>query len=69
MQAVRYDEGTGEGPPSLVFSFLQLILIIVRPFDVTIPVPRGQEEAAREIVRALGGSSGQGTRSRRVANS
>ena len=58
MQAVRYDEGTGEGPPSLVFSFLQLILVIVRPFDVTIPVPRGQEERAREIVRALGGSSG-----------
>jgi hypothetical protein len=58
MQAVRYDEGTGSGPPSLVFSFLQLILIIVRPFDVTIPVPCGQEERAREIVHALGGSSG-----------
>ena len=58
MQAVRYNEGAGERPASLVFSFLQLILIIVRPFDVTIPVPRGQEERAREIVRALGGSSG-----------
>jgi hypothetical protein len=45
-----------QGPATLVFSFTQVAgRFIVQPFDVAIPIPAGEEERARQVVRELGG--------------
>ena len=56
MDGVSYEKETKKHPPLLVFSFIQLVgLYILRPYAVSIPVPRGEEEKARGIARRLGG--------------
>jgi hypothetical protein len=46
-----------KNPSALVFSFTQLVgRFIVQPFDIVVPVPPGEEEQARRIVRHLGGN-------------
>lgn len=56
MDGVSYEKETKKHPPLLVFSFIQLVgLYILRPYAVSIPVPRGEEENARGIARRLGG--------------
>lgn len=45
-----------KNPAALVFSFTQLVgRFIIKPFDVVVPVPVGEEERARKIVQDLGG--------------
>lgn len=57
MDGVSYEKETKKHPPLLVFSFIQLVgLYILRPYAVSIPVPRGEEEKARGIARKLGGT-------------
>jgi len=56
MKGVRFKDATAKEPPYLVFSFVQLVnLYILRPFDVSIPVPAGEEASAWGIARRLGG--------------
>jgi hypothetical protein len=56
MDGVSYEKETKKHPPLLEFSFIQLVgLYILRPYSVSIPVPRGEEENARGIARRLGG--------------
>jgi len=44
-------------PAVLVFSFTQLVgRFIVKPFDITIPVPAGEEERAEWISRTFAGN-------------
>ena len=44
------------GPAVLIFSFTQLVgRFIVRPFDITVPVPAGEEECAERIAGILDG--------------
>jgi len=53
---ISLQNATARNPAVLVFSFTQLNgLIIVQPFDVAIPVPPGEEDAARRVVQELGG--------------
>lgn len=48
-------------PAALVFSFTQLVgRFMVRPFDIVIPVPPGEEENAGRIVRELCGDVSTG---------
>jgi hypothetical protein len=57
MDGIRFEEEAGEHPPLLVFSFVQIVgLFILRPYEVAVPVPRGEEERAREIAARLGGT-------------
>jgi hypothetical protein len=61
MDGVRFREGTDKRPPMLVFSFLQLVgLFILKPFEINIPIPVGDEVKAREIVERLGGTGERG---------
>jgi len=55
MDGVSFVKETGKRPPLLVFSFIQLVGIIIRPFEISIPVPSGEEENARGVARRLGG--------------
>lgn len=58
MDGVRFTKGTGRKPPMLEFSFMQLVgLYIPRPFEISIPVPAGEENVAQDIVRKLMGST------------
>lgn len=42
-------------PAMIVFSFTQLVgQFIIRPFDIIVPVPGGEEDTARQVVRELG---------------
>lgn len=60
MDGVRFTKGTGKRPPILGFSFMQLVgLLILRPFEISIPVPKGEERKALEIITRLGGSAGK----------
>lgn len=54
---VSYRKGK-KGPDLVVFSFVQLVSpVVIQPFDITIPVPPGEEENARRIVIELGGNA------------
>jgi hypothetical protein len=45
---------------ALVFSFTQLVgRFIIQPFDIVVPVPPGEEEGARKIVREFGGNGSE----------
>ena len=56
MTNVTFHEATKKLPPVLVFSFLQVVgLYILNPFEITVLVPWGQEDEAREIAKAIGG--------------
>ena len=56
MTGVKFHEATKKLPPVLVFSFLQVIgLYILNPFEVSVLVPEGQEEKAREIAAEIEG--------------
>jgi len=58
MDGVRFMKGTPRKPPIIGFSFMQLVgLFILRPFEISVPVPAGEEKTAQEIVRKLGGSA------------
>ena len=51
-----FHEASKKKPALIIFSFSQLVgRFIVQPFDVTIPVPAGEEEKAIRIVQELGG--------------
>jgi hypothetical protein len=52
---VSFEEGSGSKPPVLVFAFAQLVGIIPRFFDISVPVPPDQVDRAREIAGQLGG--------------
>lgn len=54
MDGVTFRKGSSGKPSVLVFSFIQLIGIILSPYDIVIPVPVDQEEKAHEIERLLG---------------
>ena len=54
MDGVTFREGFSGKPPVLVFSFIQLITIILSSYDIVIPVPADQVEKAHEIIRQLG---------------
>jgi hypothetical protein len=54
MNAVALKKGSAEKPSVLVFSFIQLIGIILSPYDLAIPVPADQAEKAEEIAEFLG---------------
>lgn len=54
MNGVTLKRGSSGNPPVIVFSFIQLIWIILSPYDIAIPVPPDQEEKADEIARFLG---------------
>ena len=44
-------------PATLVFSFSQLVgRFIIRPFDIVVPVPPGEEEKSVRIIQDLGGN-------------
>jgi hypothetical protein len=56
MDGVRYRKETAKRPAELSFSFMQLVgLYILRPFEISIPVPPGEEENAQNIAVQLGG--------------
>jgi len=60
MDGVRFGKGKGKRPPVLEFSFIQLVgLYILRPFEIRVPVPAGEETTAQEVVRKLGGSASE----------
>lgn len=52
---VTLREESGERPALLVFSFVQLVGVIPKTFEVAVPVPAGEGEKAREIVRYFSG--------------
>lgn len=50
LESVTYREAGHGNPPLLTFSFLQVVgLYILRPYAVSVPVPTGEEDHAREI--------------------
>jgi len=52
---VSFHDARRNRPAVLVFSFTQLVgQFIIRPFAFTVPVPPGEEDAARQVVRELG---------------
>jgi hypothetical protein len=54
MEGAAFHEETRKQPAALEFSFLQMVgLYILNPFEITIPVPEGQEERAREIAAEI----------------
>ena len=54
---VSFREGAGGNPALLVFSFTQLAgRFLIQPFEVSVPVPPGEEEHARAIAGAPGGT-------------
>ena len=58
MDGVRYRKRTANIPGILGFSFMQLVgLYIMRPFEISIPVPPGEEEDAVRIAGLLGGAA------------
>lgn len=60
MERVRYQDSSKNLPALLGFSFTQLIgLYLIRPFEVRIPVPPGEEQNAQRIARLLGGEGEQ----------
>lgn len=56
MEDVSFKEAGRKAPARITFSFLQLIgrFLILRPFDVVIPVPSGEDARAEAIARDLG---------------
>jgi hypothetical protein len=56
---VTLQKGTGKKNPALIFSFTQLVgLYVIQAFDIVVPIPEGELDAAYGIVRALGGETG-----------
>lgn len=61
MDGVRFMKAAGDNPALMAFSFMQLVgLFILRPFEISLPVPAGEEQKAKEIVERLGGSPEEG---------
>ena len=57
MDEVSLQKATKNKNPSLIFSFTQLIgFYIIQPFAIVVPVPAGEVDTAKGIVRALGGN-------------
>ncbi len=56
MEDVSFKEAGRKAPARIIFSFIQLIgqFLILRPFDVIIPVPAGEEARAEAIARDMG---------------
>jgi hypothetical protein len=54
LNGVTLKKGSAGKPSVLAFSFIQLIGIILSPYDIAIPVPADQMEKAEEIARFLG---------------
>ncbi|HIH27076.1 MAG TPA: hypothetical protein HA256_03675 [Methanoregulaceae archaeon] len=55
LDGVSFREAAQGEPSLLIFSFIQVVgLYILRPYEVRVPVPGGEEERAREIARKLG---------------
>jgi hypothetical protein len=53
---VRLREAEKKEPAVLVFSFSQLVgRFIIQPFDVVVPVPKGEEAPAERIIREIDG--------------
>jgi hypothetical protein len=52
---VTLREESGESPALLVFSFVQLVGVIPKTFEIAVPVPAGEMEKAREIARYFSG--------------
>ena len=56
MKGVSLQNARAKNPTVLRFSFTQLVgAYIIQPFDITIPVPAGEEGTADEVIHALGG--------------
>lgn len=57
---VSFHDARRNRPAVLVFSFTQLVgQFIIRPFAITVPVPHGEEDTARQVVRELVGQTAQ----------
>lgn len=55
LDGVSYRDATQDEPALLIFSFIQIVgLYILRPYEVRVPVPVGEEERAQGIARRLG---------------
>lgn len=55
LDGVSFHEAAAGESSLLVFSFIQIVgLYILRPYDIRIPVPPGEESRAREIAQRLG---------------
>lgn len=55
LDRVTFREAAHGDPPLLKFSFIQIVgLYILRPYEIRIPVPPGEESRAREIAQRLG---------------
>jgi len=55
LDGVSYRDATRDEPALLIFSFIQVVgLYILRPYEVRIPVPAGEEGRAQEIAQQLG---------------
>jgi len=56
LDGISFQKASGKHQPALVFSFTQMIgLLIVQPFDIVVPVPAGEEDNAGKIAGLLGG--------------
>lgn len=56
LEGVTYHEAGQGNPPLLTFSFIQVVgLYILRPYEVSVPVPQGEMDHAREISGMFGG--------------
>jgi hypothetical protein len=59
LEGVTYREAGFGNPPLLTFSFLQVVgLYILRPYAVSVPIPAGEEDHAREISGMFVGGGG-----------
>lgn len=55
LEGVSYQDTTPDTQALLIFSFIQVVgLYILRPYEVRIPVPGGEESHARDIALVLG---------------
>lgn len=55
LDGVSFRDATRDEPALLIFSFIQIVgLYILRPYEVRIPVPAGEEGRAQEIAQQLG---------------
>jgi hypothetical protein len=56
MNRVSLQKAKGKDVSMLTFSFTQLVgAFIIRPFDVAVPVPTGEEDKADSVIHVLGG--------------
>lgn len=54
---ITFRKADKKGPAAIIFSYTQIVgYFIVRPFDIIVPVPPGQEKPAERIIIELRGA-------------